>query len=92
MDVEQGRFAQVYRDVVARERRMSGTANEVFRKPPEAVANKILHALTSTRPRRRYCVTFPAYLGAFLRRFVPDGFTDAMLSVGWKKTVGTARP
>ena len=48
-------------------------------KPPEAVAEKILHALESPRPRRRYCVTPSAYAGAWLRRLAPDAFMDAML-------------
>ncbi len=49
---------------------------DFFTKPPEAVAAKVVHALESARPRRRYCVTIPAYLGAFLARFAPAGFLD----------------
>jgi hypothetical protein len=52
----------------------------MFTKPPEAVALKIAHALESRRPRSRYCVTLPAYLGAFLRRFAPDTLLDLMLA------------
>jgi NAD(P)-dependent dehydrogenase (short-subunit alcohol dehydrogenase family) len=50
-----------------------------FSAPPEAVARKIRHALVSARPKRRYCVTFPAYLGAFVRRFAPDALLDLLL-------------
>ncbi len=51
-----------------------------FTKPPSAVAIKIAHALESRCPRSRYCVTVPAYLGAFLRRFAPDSLIDLMLA------------
>jgi uncharacterized protein (DUF2237 family) len=45
---------------------------------PEAVARPIAHALESTRPRRRYCVTIAAYLGAFAARFAPPALLDAI--------------
>lgn len=47
-----------------------------FSLPPEAVAAKILHALESPRPRRRYPVTVIAWLGEFLHRCAPDAFMD----------------
>jgi hypothetical protein len=43
------------------------------------VAKKIAHALTSSRPRRRYKVTLPAHLGALLSRVAPDGLIDRIL-------------
>ncbi len=49
-------------------------------KSPEAVAVKIVHALESSRPRRRYAVTIPAHVGAFMRRFAPDALMDYVLS------------
>ena len=51
-----------------------------FNRPPEAVALKIRHALESPRPRRRYCVTLPAYAGAWIRRLAPYALTDALLA------------
>lgn len=51
----------------------------LINKPPEAVAEKIIHALESASPRRRYCVTLPAYAGAWLSRFAPDALLDAVL-------------
>lgn len=51
-----------------------------FTQPPEAVARKILHALESPRPRRRYPVTAVAHMIEFLRRFVPDGLIDRIMS------------
>jgi NAD(P)-dependent dehydrogenase (short-subunit alcohol dehydrogenase family) len=52
----------------------------IFMSSPEAVARKILHALESPRPRRRYPVTAVAYGMELLRRFAPDGFIDRLMS------------
>jgi len=49
-------------------------------KPPEAVATKFIHALESRSPKRRYCITPPAYFGAFMRRFAPYFLTDKILA------------
>ena len=51
-----------------------------FMLPPEAVARKILHALESDCPRRRYQVTLPAYVGACLSRFAPDALLEFLVS------------
>ena len=51
-----------------------------FMAPPEAVAEKIRHALESTRPRTRYPVTAVAWMGAILRRCAPDALMDWLLS------------
>ena len=56
-----------------------------FRLPPEAVAEKILHALESSRPKIRYCVTLPAHLGSLAARFLPAGLIDRMLIKHIKK-------
>ncbi len=53
---------------------------DIFRKPPEAVAKKILHALESRHPRVRYPVTGAAWLGDFVARFFPARLKDWMLS------------
>lgn len=52
---------------------------ELFRLPPEAVAKAIAHALESPRPRRRYPVTVPAHLGAWMARILPDAVLDRIL-------------
>lgn len=56
-----------------------------FALPPEAVARKIAHALTSPRPKTRYHVTLPATLGALLSRLAPDQLIDALLGHELKK-------
>lgn len=53
---------------------------DVFRKPPEAVARKILHALESRRPRARYPVTGAAHLGLWAARWLPPRLLDAVMA------------
>lgn len=48
-------------------------------KSPEDVAIKIVHALESPRPKRRYRITIPTYAGEFLRRYVPAAIIDGLL-------------
>ena len=50
-----------------------------FKLEPEAVAQKLVHALESPRPRRRYYVTTPTYLAAFMRRAAPPPLADWMV-------------
>jgi NAD(P)-dependent dehydrogenase (short-subunit alcohol dehydrogenase family) len=54
-------------------------ARDRFQLPPEAVAAKILHALVSPCPHRRYPVTWVAWFGALVRRFAPDALMDRLL-------------
>lgn len=46
---------------------------------PEAVLQKVIHALEAKRPKERYYVTFPTYLFAVLKRILPDRALDAIL-------------
>lgn len=50
-----------------------------FTLPPEAVLDKVIHALESRRPRAQYYVTFPTYLFAFLRRLLSTRGLDWVL-------------
>lgn len=50
-----------------------------FTQPPEAVLQRVIHALESPRPRPRYPVTLPTYLFGVLRRLLPTGILDAIL-------------
>lgn len=61
-------------------------------RPPEAVAAKVVHALESSRPKRRYCVTIPAYVGAWMRRFAPYALTDAILGKQVESKAGAKDP
>jgi hypothetical protein len=51
-----------------------------FTLPPEAVVNKLRHALESKNPKVRYYVTFPTYLFATLKRFLPHKALDWVLN------------
>ncbi|MDF3055728.1 MAG: oxidoreductase, short chain dehydrogenase/reductase family [Gammaproteobacteria bacterium] len=46
---------------------------------PEAVVQKLIHALESSNPRARYYVGFPTYLFAFLKRILPSKWLDAVM-------------
>lgn len=50
-----------------------------FTLSPEAVLNKVVHALESKKPKIRYYVTFPTYLFAYLRRILPHRWLDKVL-------------
>lgn len=73
------RFGEDYEKEFERRRRQEKKP-DLFTRPPEDVAVKILHAIDSSRPRRRYCVTIPAYIGSVLRRIAPDAFLDHLLA------------
>lgn len=63
------------------ERRAKQTEKPEFMAlPPEAVAEKILHAAVSSRPRRRYQVTVHAYAGALMARFAPPALIDWIMA------------
>jgi len=51
-----------------------------FTLPAEAVADKVVHALESKRPKIRYYVTFPTYLFAYLKRILPMPWLDKVLA------------
>lgn len=53
-----------------------------FELPPSAVTKKLLHALTSRRPKPRYYVTTPTYLMGFLRRLLSTRLLDALILRG----------
>ena len=62
------------------ERRLGGEKPLPFTLPPEAVLEKVVHALEARKPRLRYPVTFPSYLFTVLRRLLPDRLLDAFLA------------
>jgi NAD(P)-dependent dehydrogenase (short-subunit alcohol dehydrogenase family) len=69
-----------YRDVYVRQRqRLNGGGAKRFKLPPEAVARKLLYALESRKPRRRYYVTVPTYVLAWARRLLPPPALDRLL-------------
>lgn len=72
--------ASHYRDAYARQRaRLGKGGSNRFRLPPEAVFEKLLHALESPRPKLRYYVTTPTYMMAWARRLLPQRLLDRLL-------------
>lgn len=51
-----------------------------FTLPADAVVGKLIHVIESKRPKIRYYVTFPTYLFATLKRFLPHRCLDWILS------------
>jgi NAD(P)-dependent dehydrogenase (short-subunit alcohol dehydrogenase family) len=51
-----------------------------FTQPPDAVLRRVIHALESPRPKRRYYVTLPTYLLAALRRTLSHAALDRVLA------------
>jgi NAD(P)-dependent dehydrogenase (short-subunit alcohol dehydrogenase family) len=50
-----------------------------FTLPPEAVVDKLIHALDSPRPKLRYPVTLPTIAFAWLKRILPQRWMDKLL-------------
>ncbi len=50
-----------------------------FTLPPEAVLDRVIHALEHPRPRARYYVTTPTYIFGYLRRILSSGMIDRMM-------------
>lgn len=79
IDWESSPRADQYRTRL-RKRLYEDRGPDTFELPPEAVVKKLRHALESSRPRRRYLVTTPTYLMAFLRRILPASLLDRLLA------------
>lgn len=77
IDVESSPFRDIYMKVLKRLSVDDG--NDLFTLGPEAVLDKVLHALESKRPRARYYVTFPTHLFGFLRRILSARALDWIL-------------
>ncbi len=60
----------------ARLEAMKAGGTSAFKLGPEAVTRRLIHAVESPRPRRRYYVTTPTYLAAGLQRVLPPAAVD----------------
>jgi short-subunit dehydrogenase len=75
IDLEASPHSEIYRSRIAR---LEEGGSQTFKLGPEAVALKLVHALESRNPKRRYYVTIPTYAAALLRRFLPTSGLDAV--------------
>jgi NAD(P)-dependent dehydrogenase (short-subunit alcohol dehydrogenase family) len=58
---------------------METGGKSTFKLEPEAVAQKLVHAVESRRPKIRYFVTTPTYIAAVVKRTFPDRLADAVI-------------
>lgn len=77
LDFSKSRHQQRYRQALQRLTK-EGAASR-YTLPPDAVVDKLIHALESPRPKARYRVTFPTYLMAFLKPLLPTAWLDRIL-------------
>lgn len=82
IDTTRSAHTRVYRSVEERLARIDddqALEKDPFTLGPEAVMEKLWHALESERAKERYYVTFPTYLFAYLRRILPTRWLDYVL-------------
>lgn len=63
-----------YRKALARLGRGDGSSR--FKRGPEAVFKKLIHALEAEHPRARYPVTIPTHVAAWMKRLLPWSLID----------------
>jgi short-subunit dehydrogenase len=66
-----------YRSALARLER--GEKSSRFKRSPEAVLKKLIHALENDKPRARYRVTLPSHAAAWMKRGLPSRLLDRIL-------------
>ena len=77
IDAEHSAHRDNYRAMIARLEHEGPTTS--FTLPPEAVLEKVIHALESPRPRARYAVTTPTHAFGLLRRLLSTRQLDWLL-------------
>lgn len=77
IDTANSHYQETYKAMEARLQKE--TAAAPFTLPAVAVSKKVIHALEAKQPKMRYYVTFPAYLFAYLKRFLPMSWLDVLL-------------
>lgn len=75
IDLENSPHAETYRARIAA---MEQGGSSTFKLGPEAVAEKLIKAVDSRRPKPRYFVTTPTYLAELFRRVLPTRALDAI--------------
>ena len=77
IDIEKSIYSEKYKNVL---KRLNTKGPAVpFTLPPEAVLDKVIHALESRKPKARYYVTFPTYLFGYLKRLLSTRQLDKLL-------------
>ena len=73
VDMKNSAHAEIYRVRLAK---MEDGGQMAFKLEPEAVCQRLVHALEAKRPKTRYYVTVPTFVGVFLRRILPARALD----------------
>ncbi|TMP78915.1 short-chain dehydrogenase [Pseudoalteromonas phenolica] len=77
ISIEQSAHSNNYRAQL--NRLESQTAPQKFTLGPEAVLEKLLHAMNAEKPKPRYYVTFPTYFMGVMRRILSTRLLDKIL-------------
>jgi len=88
LNLNEGPYVDLYRHVIKEWK--DKPIRDPFTQPPLAVARKVWHAVGSNRPRTRYHVTVPAYVGALLSRVAPDRFIDWLVATRVQSRISAA--
>ncbi|MEL6297782.1 MAG: SDR family NAD(P)-dependent oxidoreductase [Pseudomonadota bacterium] len=73
IDMDGSVHAEVYRDLLEK---MKAGGTQTFKMPPEAVAAKLVMAVTEPRPSARYRITTPTHAAAAMKRVLPTSAMD----------------
>ena len=77
IDRENSHYKVAYEKQAAR---LSRGGSNRFKLPPEAVLEKLIHAIESPNPNAHYYVTKPTHLMGLARRFLPQGLMDRFVN------------
>lgn len=77
IDFDKSRHGWRYVAAMARLSKKGATSKSTL--PPEAVVDKLIHALESPTPKKHYYVTTPTYVMAVLTRILPSRWVDKIL-------------
>ncbi|MEY6431415.1 SDR family oxidoreductase [Thioalkalicoccus limnaeus] len=77
VDAERSPHRAIYESMLRRLQRVGATQPGTL--PPEAVLDRLVHALESSRPRPRYYVTWPTHLFGMLRRVLSTRALDRVM-------------
>jgi NAD(P)-dependent dehydrogenase (short-subunit alcohol dehydrogenase family) len=79
IDIDGSVHAARYKQILAG---LERGGKQTFKLEPEAVTEKLVHAVESRRPRARYPVTLPAHAAGILKRLLPTRLLDILAAKG----------
>lgn len=77
INVETSHYKASY---AAQKARLGKGGSNRFKLPPDAVLEKLIHALESPRPKAHYYVTIPTHIMGLARRLLPQGLMDRFVN------------